>query len=63
MIDQIIDLIVREALGRGGSFVSKVAEVNVEVMLKMMDIIADYQEGERNERFKETAQSDVSRQS
>ena len=53
MIDQIVDLIVREALSRGGRFTSKIAEVNLEVMLKMMDIIADYQkEREMNDRAK-----------
>ena len=47
MIDQIVDLIVREALSKGGRFPSKVCEVNIEVMLKVIDIIVNYQEGER----------------
>ena len=63
MIDQIVDLIVREALSRGGDLAAKVAEINVEVMLKMMDIIADYQEGERNEQRNKTTCSSGPRQS
>jgi len=54
MIDQIVDLIVREALSRGGNLASKIAEVNVEVMLKMMDFLAEYQEGERQYHVQET---------
>lgn len=46
-IDQIVDLIIREALDRKGRFPSKVEEVNIEVMLKIIEIMEDYLEGER----------------
>ena len=49
MIDQIVDMIVREALGRKGSLPAKIAEVNIEVMLKVMEIMDDHLEGERRE--------------
>ena len=47
MVDRIVDLIVREALSRKGKLASKIAEVNIEVMLKIMEIMDDHLEGER----------------
>jgi len=46
-IDQIVDLIIREALNRTGRFPSKVKEVNIEVMLKIIEIMDNHMEGER----------------
>lgn len=48
MIDGIVDLIIREALKRGGKLETKVCEVNVEVTLKVIEIVADHLEGERD---------------
>ena len=48
-VDQIVDLIIREALSRGGSLPAKIAEVDIEVMLKVMEIMDNHLEGERRE--------------
>jgi len=50
MIDQIVDLIVREAKRRGGDFPAKVCAVKHEAMLKIMDILDKHREEERREQ-------------
>ncbi len=49
-IDQITDLTIRGALDREGNFPSKVAEVRIEVMLKILEIISNHLKGERNKK-------------
>ena len=49
-IDQIVDLIIREALYRDGCFPSKVQEINIEVMQKIIEVMSDYLEGERKRK-------------
>ena len=49
-IDQIADLIIREALDRKGNLPPKVKEVNIEVMLKIIEIMSNHLKGERNKK-------------
>ena len=55
MIDQIVDLIIREALSRKGDLAAKVCEVNVEVMLVVAKILDNHNEGERDEQRKQAS--------
>ena len=52
-IREIVRLIILEASERGGrDLVGKIATVNVEVMLEMMEILMAIRESERNELSK-----------